>query len=150
MTPDISEDDVQYTLDLGLVRRGPNGLEVANRIYAEVIPRELTVVQQIKLETIERPAWYIEADGQLNMPKLLAAFQQFFRENSEFWLERYEYREAGPHLLLQAFLQRIVNGGGRVDREYGLGRRRTDLLVIWPHAGGVQRVVIEILSLIHI
>ncbi|MFZ1509852.1 MAG: AAA-like domain-containing protein [Anaerolineae bacterium] len=144
LTPDISEDDVQYTLDLGLVRRGPNGLEVANRIYAEVIPRELTVVQQIKLETIERPAWYIEADGQLNMPKLLAAFQQFFRENSEFWLERYEYREAGPHLLLQAFLQRIVNGGGRVDREYGLGRRRTDLLVIWPHAGGVQRVVIEI------
>ena len=41
-------------------------------------------------------------------------------------------------------MQRIVNGGGRVDREYGLGRRRTDLLVIWPHPGGVQRVVIEI------
>jgi hypothetical protein len=35
-------------------------------------------------------------------------------------------------LLLQAFLQRIVNGGGRVEREYGLGRMRTDLLVIWP------------------
>jgi hypothetical protein len=45
---------------------------------------------------------------------------------------------------MQAFLQRIVNGGGRVEREYGLGRRRTDLLVIWPYTGGVQRVVIEL------
>ena len=45
--------------------------------------------------------------------------------------------------MLQAFLQRIVNGGGRVEREYGLGRGRTDLLVIWPYASGVQRVVIE-------
>jgi hypothetical protein len=35
-------------------------------------------------------------------------------------------------LLIQAFLQRIVNGGGRVEREYGLGRRRTDLLILWP------------------
>ena len=35
-----------------------------------------------------------------------------------------------PQLLRQAFLQRLVNGGGRVEREYGLGRGRTDLLVI--------------------
>ena len=32
----------------------------------------------------------------------------------------------------QAFLQRIVNSGGRIEREYGLGRGRTDLLIIWP------------------
>lgn len=47
-------------------------------------------------------------------------------------------------MLLQAFLQRILNGGGRVEREYGLGRRRTDLLIIWPYPGGVQRAVIEL------
>jgi hypothetical protein len=47
-------------------------------------------------------------------------------------------------LLLQAFLQRILNGGGRIDREYGLGRRCTDLLIVWPHPGGVQHVVIEL------
>jgi hypothetical protein len=62
---------------------------------------------------------------------LLAAFQQFFRENSEHWVERFQYKEAGPQLLMQAFLQRIVNAGGRIEREYGLGQRRTDLLVIW-------------------
>ena len=38
-------------------------------------------------------------------------------------------------MLLQAFLHRIVNGGGRVEREYGLGRMRVDLLVVWPVRG---------------
>ena len=28
-----------------------------------------------------------------------------------------------------------MNGGGRVEREYGLGRGRTDLLVLWPPGG---------------
>jgi hypothetical protein len=59
-------------------------------------------------------------------------------------MERFQYKEAGPQLLLQAFLQRIVNGGGRIEREYGLERMRTDLLVIWPHAAGEQRGVIEL------
>jgi hypothetical protein len=66
------------------------------------------------------------------MKKLLSAFQDFFQEHSEHWIERFDYKEAGPQLLIQAFLQRIVNGGGRIEREYGLGRMRTDLLVIWP------------------
>ncbi|MCS6809662.1 MAG: hypothetical protein NZ694_00125, partial [Tepidimonas sp.] len=81
-------------------------------------------------------------------------FQQFFRENAEAWIERFQYKEAGPQLLLQAFLQRIVNGGGRISREYGLGRRRTDLLLEWPldeaqgFVGPVQRVVLE-LKILH-
>ena len=54
-------------------------------------------------------------------------------------MERFTYREAGPQLLLQAFLQRIVNGGGRIEREYGLGRRRTDLLVFWPQGEAVRK-----------
>ena len=52
--------------------------------------------------------------GSLDMDKLLAAFAQFFRENSDIWLHRYANQEAGPQLLLQAFLQRVVNGGGHV------------------------------------
>ena len=43
-----------------------------------------------------------------------------------------------------AFLQRVVNGGGRIDREYGLGRGRVDLYVAWPVSATLwQRVVIE-------
>jgi hypothetical protein len=138
------EDDLQYVADLGLIRCTASGPEIANAIYREVIPRELTFITQVNFESIIQPAWYVEADGRLDMVKLLSAFQEFFRENSEVWVERFDYREAGPQLLLQAFLQRIVNSGGRVEREYGLGRRRTDLLAIWPYPGGVQKVVIEL------
>ena len=134
-------DDIIYVRDLGLIKT-EGQLTIANRIYQEVIPRELTFSTQLTIS--EQPAWYIAADGRLDLPKLLAAFQQFFRENSEVWLERFDYKEAGPQLLMQAFLQRIVNGGGRVEREYGLGRRRTDLLVLWRYPGGVQRGVIEL------
>jgi hypothetical protein len=138
------EDDIQYVLDLGLVARRASGLQIANAIYREIIPRQLNYITQLNFESTIPPTWYVQPDGRLDMKGLLAAFQQFFRENSEIWLERFDYREAGPQLLIQAFLQRIVNSQGRVEREYGLGRRRTDLLVIWPHAGGVQRAVIEL------
>ena len=138
------ENEVRYVIDLGLIRQGENGLQISNRIYQEIIPRELTAIAQLNLESTQRTAWYVLPDGRLDMNKLLAAFQQFFRENSEHWLERFDYKEAGPQLLLQAFLHRVVNGGGRLEREYGLGRGRTDLLVIWPFPGGVQRVVLEL------
>jgi hypothetical protein len=137
----IPSDDITYARDLGLIKT-EGQLTIANRIYQEVIPRELTYSTQLTIS--EQPAWYIRPDGRLDLPKLLQGFQQFFRENSEVWLERFDYKEAGPQLLMQAFLQRIINGGGRVDREYGLGRRRTDLLVIWIYPGGVQRGVIEL------
>ncbi|MBC2695751.1 MAG: ATP-binding protein [Desulfobacteraceae bacterium] len=143
-----SEDDIQYVLDLGLVCKSPQGLQIANRIYKEVIPRHLTVTTQYNLESRINPLWYIGLDGSIDMEKLLSAFQEFFREHSEHWIERFQYKEAVPQLLLQAFLQRIVNSGGRVEREYGLGRMRTDLLVIWRIQGSggeqIQRVVIEL------
>ncbi|WP_089935519.1 AAA family ATPase [Candidatus Entotheonella palauensis] len=139
----VLHDDIRYVIDLGLIRRDEAGLHIANDMYREIIPRELTTIFQLNLESTFRPAWYMAPNGSLDMSQLLTGFQQFFREHSESWLERFDYKEAGPQLLLQAFLQRVVNGGGRIDREYGLGRRRTDLLVIWPFDGGVQRVVIE-------
>ena len=124
-----SPEDVEYVRDLGLVaRRGAT--RVANPIYREVIPRELMYAREAVIT--HETGWYVKADGDLDLEGLLAAFQAFFREHSEHWIERFEYREAGPQLLLQAFLQRIVNGGGRIEREYGLGRRRTDLLIVWP------------------
>ena len=139
----IRTDDLQYVRDLGLVARDAP-VRIANPVYREVIPRDLTWTTQEFLP--HDPAWYVDPDGGLNLTKLLAAFQEFFREHSEHWIERFQYREAGPQLLLQAFLQRIVNSGGRVEREYGLGRMWTDLLIIWP-AGApperTRRMVIE-------
>ena len=140
----LADDDLQYVRDLGLIA-ADRPVRIANPIYREVIPRALTYIAQ-EMSFHHDPAWYIADDGVLEMDKLLAAFQEFFREHSEHWVERFQYKEAGPQLLLQAFLQRIVNSGGRTEREYGLGRGRTDLLLVWPVGGDTsrtQKVVIE-------
>ena len=137
---DFKTQDLGYVRDLGLI--APNEpLRIANPIYAEIIPRELTYAAQVGLD--EDTAWYVNADDSLNVVELLTAFQTFFREHSEHWVTRFQYQEAGPQLLLQAFLQRIVNSGGRIEREYGLGRMRTDLLILWPQGDQTRKVVIE-------
>ncbi|MDE2997578.1 MAG: ATP-binding protein [Gemmatimonadota bacterium] len=145
-TEALPQDDVEYVRDLGILRR-EGSIAIANPIYQEVIPRDLTYTTQVYLA--QDPAWYVDADGRLRLSDLLTAFQEFFREHSEHWVDRFQYREAGPQLLLQAFLQRIVNSGGRIEREYGLGRMRTDLLILWPAPGdvrsgqAVQKAVVE-------
>jgi len=143
----FQEDDLQYVEDLGLVRRKPE-VAIANAIYRETLPRELISPIQ---DGLHRPTfWYITEDNRLDMPKLLRAFQQFFRENAEAWIQQFQYREAGPQLLLQAFLQRIVNGCGRITREYGIGMKRMDLYLEWPlddtlaFLGPLQLVVLEL------
>jgi hypothetical protein len=139
----IPTDDIEYAQDLGLISHTAKHLTIANPIYQEIIPRELTNSTQQTLT--QSSSWSVQPSGRLDMPKLMANFQQFFRENSEHWLAGTTYKEAAPHLLLQAFLQRIIHGGGRVEREYGLGRGRTDLLIIWPYGEGqVQREVLEL------
>ena len=87
----IRTDDLQYVRDLGLVARDAP-VRIANPIYREVIPRDLTWTTQEFLP--HDPAWYVDSDGGLNLTKLLAAFQEFFREHSEHWIERFQYREA--------------------------------------------------------
>ena len=138
--------DLEYVRDLGLIDAGEPP-RIANPIYAEVVPRELGYILQSSLDV--QAAWYVDDDGRLNMTKLLTAFGTFFGEHSEHWLGRFsEYPEAGPQLILQAYLQRVLNGGGRIEREYGLGRGRTDLLVLWPREPGQpsdlwERFVVE-------
>lgn len=139
------QDDMQYVIDMGLITRD-KPIRIANGIYREIIPRELTWTTQESL--VQQSAWYMNPDNSINMEKLMLDFQQFFRQNADAWIEKSDYKESGPQLLLQAFLQRVVNGGGYIDREYGLGRGRTDLLIRKPltdHYGGpVQRIVLEL------
>ena len=137
---EFSTRDLEYIHDLGLIAED-DPVRIANPIYAEIVPRELTYSTQSGL--VQDPAWYVHADGNLDVIKLLTAFQTFFREHSEHWVKRFQYQEAGPQLLLQAFLQRIVNSGGRIEREYGLGKMRTDLLIVWPQAERTRKVAIE-------
>ena len=122
--------DLEYARDLGLVA-ADYPVRMANPIYAEVMPRELALPLEATLAGSVDPAWYVKADGSLDLEGLLSGFQDYFRENAESWIERFGHREAGPQLVLHAYLQRVVNSGGRIGREYALGRGRADLLVEW-------------------
>jgi ASC-1-like (ASCH) protein len=78
------------------------------------------------------------------MELLLKEFQKFWRKHSDVWALTSDYTEAFPHLLLMAFLQRITNGNGRIEREYAAGRGRMDLFIEYEG----QSYIIEI-KLIH-
>jgi len=121
-------NDLLYCIDLGIVAQTRNGITISNKIYTEIIPRILNASMQASLTPQVSPQWFIK-NGLLNMDALLKEFQQFYRRNSESWIDRFSYQEAGKQLLLMAFLQRVVNGGGRIDREMAYGRTRTDLTI---------------------
>lgn len=136
---DIPADDQQFVMDLGLIRARPDGqIEIANPIYEEIIIRSLSVSIRASIPTL-RPQW-LTADGRLDMDALLQAFLSFWRQHGFPLLGSTPYHEFAPHLVLMAFLHRIVNGGGTIDREYAVGRGRMDLHV----RKGADRFALEI------
>ena len=129
---ELPEDDLDYVCDLGLVR-DKGEPRIANPIYREVIPRQLTYGAQRTI--VRRARSFVDRAGRLDVPKLIGDFQAYFRQHSEAWGKRANYKEASAQLLLHAYLDKIVNGGGRIEREYAMGRGRTDLLLMWPQGG---------------
>ncbi|GHT66805.1 hypothetical protein AGMMS50239_28870 [Bacteroidia bacterium] len=128
---DTQSDDYRYTTDLGLVKNANGVIMPSNPIYAEVIIRTLNANSQkdlIESKYAHRMHRYLK-DGRIDMTYLMQDFQSFWRENSEIWIERYQYKEAAPQLIMQAFLQRIVNDGGEIIREFAAGYRRIDLCI---------------------
>lgn len=153
---EVFNDDLLFVKDLGLATSGRGGLEIANPIYREIIPRALTETTEAFLPM--RRAAYIAEDGSLLWDELLDGFTAYWKENGESMLRRQPYSEAASQLVLSAWLHRIVNGGTEVearpagvaaiDREYAVGSGRVDLLVRWPlpgsAGGGMQRFAAEI------
>ena len=130
VVPDLAASDAfRLCQDLGLVSLERGTPQIANPIYREVLARSLSYSMQLGIPAPDY-RWQTE-DGDLDLPVLLTEFQSFWRRHSESWEEKADYTEAFPHLLVMAFLQRIVNGGGRIEREYAAGRGRVDLSVHW-------------------
>lgn len=122
----IPNEDIQFIQDLGLCRMDPQGgLVIANPIYREVLPRILTVTPMAALPQIA-PSW-LTANGELNIDLLLNSFLDFWLQHGEALLKSASYPEIAPHLVMMAFLHRVVNGGGTLSREYAIGRDRMDL-----------------------
>jgi hypothetical protein len=130
------DDDFSYVRDLGLVAVREGKRRISNPIYAEIIPRVLT--HQVQTGVPDEPAWYVAEDGTLDIPKLIDGFIGFWRRNGEVLLRGLPYHEAAPHLVFMAYLQRIVNAGGRIDREFAVGTGRADLFVDY---GGRQDII---------
>ncbi|MBI5593008.1 MAG: AAA-like domain-containing protein [Deltaproteobacteria bacterium] len=125
---DMNPDDLQYVIDLGLCRLQSGGrIEIANPVYREVLPRTLAFVPQASLPRIS-PTW-LKPDGSLNIDLLLESFLAFWRQHGEPLLRSAPYHEIAPHLVLMAFMHRVVNGGGTIDREYAIGSGRMDLCI---------------------
>jgi hypothetical protein len=126
-------DDYLYVTDLGLIKEIKGRIQPSNPIYGEVMIRTLSYETQQYLD-IEKPEYmiprYLKA-GKIDITYLLKDFQQFWRENSDIWIEKVQYKEAAPHLILQGFLQRVLNGGGHIIREMAAGTGRLDLGVVY-------------------
>ena len=128
---DSYNDDISYVRDLGLLASTAPA-RVANPIYREVIVRVLSAFAEDRLP-VEDPRTFILPDGTLDLRRILEEFAEFWREHGEVLAAGMPYHEVAPQLVIMAYLQRIVNGGGYVDREYGVGRGRIDLLLRWPY-----------------
>ena len=121
---DVPQDDIRYVLDLGLCTN-QHGLQIANPIYQEVLPRVLAYTTSASIGYIQ-PIWL--SDTGLFLPeKLLEAFLDFWRQHGEPLFKSTPYPEIAPHLVLMAFLHRVVNGGGTLEREYAIGSGRMDI-----------------------
>lgn len=124
---DVNTENLNYAIELGLLIDDQGTITPANPIYRETIGRYLTRgTQDSILSETKENVWV--KDGKLDMPALMAAFQEFWRENAtpDSFVSQ-NFHEAYPHFVLQAFLQRVINGGGQILREMAIGRGRLDL-----------------------
>jgi hypothetical protein len=126
----LLDRDCNYCIDIGLVKRNSaDYLCPANRMYADLIIRYLTYTQQTYLPKSLENKWM--DDKCIHMTQLLKEFQHFWRENAHTCKDKFLYSHATAQLLLQAFLQRVVNGGAMISREYALNSLRLDLCVTY-------------------
>lgn len=113
--------DIRYVMDLGLMRMSEaGGLEMANSIYRESIVRQLVFSTRATLPAIQ-PTWLLP-NGGLDVDRLLDAFLAFWPQHGKALFDTALYHEIAPHLVLMAFLDRVVHGVGSVEPVFGIGR----------------------------
>jgi hypothetical protein len=127
------DDDLSYVRDLGLIGQDAPPA-IANPIYREIVVRVLGA--RARDSVLADPRGFVLPDGRLDFRRVLEEFAAWWRQHGEFLVKGEVYHEVAPQLILMAYLTRIVNGGGFVDCEYGVGRGRVDILVRKPYVDG--------------
>ena len=89
---DTRDDDRDFLVDLGLLRREDGGgLVVANPIYREILPRVLAQGPQDSLPSIS-PTW-LTALGTLDVDALRDTFIEFWQQHGEPLLNSAAYHD---------------------------------------------------------
>ncbi|MDR2301945.1 MAG: AAA-like domain-containing protein [Deltaproteobacteria bacterium] len=126
---EVSDDDKRYVLDLGLIKTVDGIYQPANPIYEEVISRAASHKHQDNLPADLTFKWL---DGhKLYMTSLLKDFQRYWRINADMIDDPHNFNESIPHILIFAYMQKVVNGGATISREYAFGRMRVDVNVTY-------------------
>jgi hypothetical protein len=137
----LLDDDISYVFDLGLLKKDDkNNLNYlpSNPIYKEVIARALSRDIQLSMPTSLANRWMGETT--MDMSGLLRAFQIYWEETAELLKDKtgeeandnaFKTNENLVILVLYAFLQRVLNGGAEITREYALGRLRVDICITY-------------------
>lgn len=138
-------DEIEYVKRLGLIETAPQ-IQLSNALYTEIILRELTFPAQVIID--RDVSLYLTTNNTLDIQKLLDDFSQFYHENAEQWCDLFEYRESYSLWLLQAFLQRVIDGHGRIHRHF-VGQYNLEILIEWPQLPqnfeeSVQYVVLNV------
>ena len=127
------ESDIKKCIELNLVKYINNCYQIANPIYKDIIIDELTnlgfdnFLHKFRINSLNH-------DGSLNVKQILNILKEFWNEESDIPICYVRgYQDATPQLFVQAFLRRVANGNGFVNREYGLGKGRTDIMLKWQY-----------------
>ncbi len=125
----------------GILRNG-EGLNIHNRIYAEVIYNYMSVKALTELERAEDytlQARYLRPGNALDMEKVLQSFQQYMRQ--EHSAKDRDFLERHGRLVFLAFLNPILNGKGHTFKEPQISEeRRLDVAVTFQQ----HRYVVEL------
>ncbi|MDC0742447.1 ATP-binding protein [Polyangium mundeleinium] len=133
-------EDLRGGIDLGLVRRMPDGtIALANPIFHALVARLLPGAVR-SVFPVGQPAW-VGPDGRLDTDRLLEAFLDFWRRHGDALFSSAPYGELSP-LVLTAFLNRVVKSGGLIERVYAIGRGRMDVCI--RQGGAAVALVVKV------
>ncbi|MFM9948817.1 MAG: AAA-like domain-containing protein [Saprospiraceae bacterium] len=113
----------------GIFRNG-QGLNIHNRIYAEIIANYMTskLLTSGRGPTTEIADPYLLPGNVLNMEKILLKFQEYMREQHS--KKDRDFIERNGRLVFLAFLKPIINGKGYAFKEPEISEeRRLDIAV---------------------
>lgn len=134
----LNHRDLDEASALGLIA-GFDPPRFANRLLEEWIPRRLVLGNDLFLSRHEEE---IAVDGRLNFPALLSRCQSFFAGEGRGVMANMPYPDAGPLLLLQGFIARLVHNHGRIEREVDTAREMVTLFIFWKTPDGIQTVIL--------